>query len=433
MRLSFSISGTTLRVVEERMPLGRRYLLPYAPERIEELSAELLSSLERANRARTLSGANLGNLKQAGEELHRILLPPALGARLRGTMGSLSVSIDQELASIPWELLYDGEQFLCRRFDLGRLLCSDWQAQATVWRPLELQAPLKMLVICSDTRGDLDRLDEECNGLVTALDPKRDMLSVRLLRAQDLESVRRSLKSYDIVHFAGHADYDPKEPGGAGWLLPDGKLTAQEIAQLGTARPMPFLVFSNACQTGVEGPWERDRQGRVLGLAGAFLLSGARFYVGTQWELVDGIGARVAAHFYDALGRGANMGAALRAARLRVVEEEGEDALGWATYVLWGDPTWVPLPARAASAAGPERQGGATARLGHRATLPWKRRLGVSRQAGHSSSATGGGSKDAGPSQAQPSLPPWIVAGVMVILILAAAALGAWLFHLFAG
>lgn len=431
MRLTFSVSGSALRCVEERMPLGRRHEVPYAPTRIDELSAEMLATLERANRARTLSDANLANLKLAGEELHRMLVPAALGARLRGTMGSLSLALDEELATIPWELLYDGEQFLCRRFDVGRLLCTDWQTQATVWRPLELQAPLRMLVICADHRGDLERLEEECTGLLTALDTQRDKLSVRLLKAQDLDSVRRSLKSYDIVHFAGHADYDPAEPGGAGWYLPDGKLTADEIAQLGTARPMPFLVFSNACQTGLAGPWRRDRQGRVLGLAGAFLVSGARFYVGTQWELVDGIGARVASHFYDALLRGANVGAALRAARLRVVEEEGEDALGWATYVLYGDPTWVPLPARSATTAtGAERSGAATARLGHRATLPWKRR-----KAQPAASPAPDGPEPEPPSvdelfPPRDLLPQWLLAGVMVILLLAAAAIGAWLYSL---
>lgn len=431
MRLTFSVSGDLLRCVEERKPLGRRSLLPFSPERVEELSAEMLAGLERANRVRTLSGANLANLRLAGEELHRMLLPAALGARLRGTTGNLTLAIDAELAAIPWELLYDGEQFLCRRFDVGRLLCTDWQTQAMVWRPLELQAPLRMLVICADSRGDLDRLDEECTGLLNSLDTQPERLSVRLLRAQDLETVRRSLKSYDIVHFAGHADYDPQEPGGAGWHLPDGKLTADEIAQLGTARPMPFLVFSNACQTGLAGPWRRDRQGRVLGLAGAFLVSGSRFYVGTQWELVDGIGARVAAHFYDSLVRGANVGAALRAARLRVVEEEGEDSLGWATYVLYGDPSWVPLPARVATTgSGPGSAGNATARLGHRATLPWKRRHQVSGPLPEGDAAHGVDGEGTNGLPVRAHLPPWLMAGLMVLLILAAAAIGAWLFSL---
>ncbi len=423
MKLTFSVSGNQLRCVEDRTPLGRRHLLPYDPPRVAELSAELLSVLERANRARTLSDANLANLKLAGEELARQLIPKDLQARLRDTMGSLALTIDEELAPVPWELLYDGEQFLCRRFDLGRRLITDWRPNATVWRPAELQQPLRMLVICSDTRGDLERLEQECTSLLSNMDAHPDKLSVRLLRAQDLESVRRSLKSYDLVHFAGHADYDPTDPGGAGWHLGDGKLTADEISTLGMARPMPVLVFSNACQTGLAGPWNDQRRGRVLSLAGSFLLSGSRFYVGTQWELVDGIGAQVAAHFYDALVRGANVGAALRAARLRVIEDSGEESLGWAGYVLYGDPTHVLLPA-AGTAQQPDAGSSATGRLGVRATLPWKRRITADQVAERAAADAEGGEPRA-------PLPPWLVAGIMVLMLLVAAVLGAWLVSMF--
>jgi len=422
MKLTFSVAGADLRCVEDRVPLARRHVLPYDPARVAELSSELLGALERANRARTLSDANLANLKLAGEELERLLIPADLQKRLRSTMGSMCLAIDAELAPVPWELLYDGEQFLCRRFDLGRRLITDWPPGATVWRPTELQLPLRMLVICSDTRGDLERLEQECTGLLSTLDEHRDQLSVRLLRAQDLESVRRALKSYDLVHFAGHADYDPEDAGGAGWHLGDGKLTADEIATLGMARPMPVLVFSNACQTGLAGPWGPNRRGRVLGLAGAFLLSGSRFYIGTQWELVDGIGAQVAAHFYDALVRGANVGAALRAARLRIIEDEGEESLGWATYVLYGDPTYVPLPVTGKAQTTDGARGGATGRLGMRATLPWKRRV---------SPSEAGAANGESPGDQRPAWPPWLAAGVMLLMLLGAVALGAWLFSLF--
>lgn len=421
MKLTFSVSGTQLRCVEDRTPLGRRHLLPYDPPRVVELSAELLAVLERANRARTLSDANLANLKLAGEELARQLIPKDLQSRLRDSMGSLALTIDEELAPVPWELLYDGEQFLCQRFDLGRHLIADWQPNATVWRPAELRQPLRMLVICSDTRGDLERLEQECTGLLSTMDAHPDKLSVRLLRAQDLESVRRALKSYDLVHFAGHADYDPTDPGGAGWHLGDGKLTADEIATLGMARPMPLLVFSNACQTGLAGPWDANRRGRVLGLAGAFLLSGSRFYVGTQWELVDGIGAQVATHFYDALVRGANVGAALRAARMRVIDDGGEETLGWAGYVLYGDPTYVPLPATG-SAQKSDGRPGATGRLGIRATLPWKRRITADQVAERAAALA-----DEAATPPRTALPPWMVAGIMVLMLLVAAVLGAWL------
>src|SRR5262249_58983301 len=66
---------------------------------------------------------------------------------------------------------------------------------------------------------------------------------------------RRSSDLYDVVHSAGHADHVAGAPAQGGWQLADGKLTAGEIASLAGGRPMPLLVFSNACWSGHTGPW----------------------------------------------------------------------------------------------------------------------------------------------------------------------------------
>ncbi|HYM48394.1 MAG TPA: CHAT domain-containing protein, partial [Burkholderiaceae bacterium] len=54
---------------------------------------------------------------------------------------------------------------------------------------------------------------------------------------------------FDIVHYAGHGDYDAKNPERSGWIFgADTVLTANDIFR---ARRVPRMVFANACFSGV--------------------------------------------------------------------------------------------------------------------------------------------------------------------------------------
>ena len=54
---------------------------------------------------------------------------------------------------------------------------------------------------------------------------------------------------YDIVHFAGHAGFDPTEPEASALRLADGFVTADELLALDWKAP-PYLVFNSACESG---------------------------------------------------------------------------------------------------------------------------------------------------------------------------------------
>ncbi len=73
----------------------------------------------------------------------------------------------------------------------------------------------------------------------------------------------------------------------------------------------------------------------------------------------------------------------------------------------------------------PARRPGATGRLGVRATLPWKRRVTAEQVAERAAAAN-----NEAPSP-RAALPPWLVAGIMVLMLLVAAVLGAWLVAIF--
>ncbi|MBW2732080.1 MAG: CHAT domain-containing protein [Deltaproteobacteria bacterium] len=346
MRLSFHVQGEEVVGAIEAGALSFKRSVPYAPVRIKELTNELMVVLGRSGRKNTLSAAHLQRLNEVGGQLHHQLIHPELALRLPASDEAIFLQLDEALVAIPWELLHDGESFWCHRYDLGRAVQTP---QAMVAKAACLPStPLRMLVICADPRDDLPHVMSEGEALIERLDAN-NTVDANLLVNPTVEQVRRQLTRYDVVHFAGHADHDPVTPEQSGWHLADGKLTATQIAAMGGARTMPFLVFANACNSTQTGEWTPILEGGsssnlpVYGLANAFLLAGVRLYVGTQQEVVDGQSENLSIAFYQALARGAGAGQAMRVARRDVIRQQGEGAMAWASYVLYGDPSLTPM------------------------------------------------------------------------------------------
>jgi CHAT domain-containing protein len=344
VRLSFSAFAGRLQCAVAEGTLSHKAFLPFDEARVLAASRELVAVLTRGNRSHTLTSQCLHDLRALGEDLYRMLVPDGVRESLLAAEGRpVLLELDETLVAVPWELLHDGRAFLCRRLDLGRAVQTSQPRRAEGAR--RMGRPARMLVVCSDPRADLKGVAEEGQAIAAEMDAHPDVLA-RVVSGKPVDFVRKVVKDYDIVHYAGHADYDKQDPEASGWHLSDGKLTARDVAALAGGRPMPLLVFSNACQSSHEAAWKADDPGRVFGLANAFLLSGVRFYIGTQWEIVDAQSKAFARAFYAELARGRSMGAAVRRARESVIVAEGEGGLGWASYVLYGDPAFVALGAQ---------------------------------------------------------------------------------------
>lgn len=119
---------------------------------------------------------------------------------------------------------------------------------------------------------------------------------------------------YDILHFAGHAEFNPKYPEESSLILHDEHITAGYIFQVVT-RP-PTLAFINACSsaktTGIE---YLETQGKLTGMTSAFLSSGVNAYIGTLWSVHDGVVAELSINFYQRVLKGESIGLALRNAK----------------------------------------------------------------------------------------------------------------------
>jgi CHAT domain-containing protein len=169
---------------------------------------------------------------------------------------------------------------------------------------------------------------------------------------------------FDILHYAGHGDFDAKRPETTGWVFQGGLLTSRHLELVDIA---PSLVFANACLSavtaappradgaaagagagatqGTEGRAPRVDADLLPGLADEFFRRGVRNYVGTAWRVNDEGAVRFAREFYTALltrttGDGEpqpTIGSALLRARCALHADEQFGTL-WAAYQHYGDP-----------------------------------------------------------------------------------------------
>ena len=297
-------------------------------------------------------GTAVRALERVGGLVFSHLLTGPVRARLRQVEpGELLLRLDERLVHVPWELCHDGHDFLVTKFRLGRQVITS--RRIPDGRSRERRDRLRVLLVADPTET-LPQAAAEAEQLCGLLDALPGV-EVTLLGGK---SVRRlallaALQEHDVVHFAGHSRYDPAAPARSGWLLSEGMLTAGDLVKL---RPPPLLVFSNSCEAGTGPAWEGGYgyEGHAFGIGSAFLLAGATSYVGTFWVVHDEESVLFATACYRALATGASLGGAMLDARHAVIAQRGIQGLTWASYLLYGDPGFIPLPRDAAVSVTPQ-------------------------------------------------------------------------------
>lgn len=294
-------------------------------------------------------GFTFAALPTFGRELASLVLHDAIIAGLEGTAGNhLVVVHDAEASRVPWETLYLGEAFpaltggVSRRYLAANLSVSKWleQRRHTEW--------LEILLVVNPTQ-DLEGAEQEGARIEKLFNAGG---KVRLTIVRGKEATRARLKKefasgkYDILHYAGHAEFDPIRPSRSGVLCSDGSLTGAELVELGN---LPSLVFFNACESArVRSKVKKEskhvshnlveRIERNTGLAEAFMRGGVANYLGTYWPVGDASAKTFAEIFYTSLLAGETIAQALGKSRAAVYEIGSED---WADYLLYGSLDFV--------------------------------------------------------------------------------------------
>ena len=291
-----------------------------------------------------------------GDQLAKLILPADVAQVLPGMKGRhLVVVHDAPASRIPWETLRvnswcpASDKGLSRRYVADNLSVAKWLEQR------QQDAMLHLLLVVNPTL-DLDGAEEEGNR-VRKLFGSHPSVKIDELRGP--QATKRTLLgkfssgAYDVIHYAGHAFFDPDKPSNSGILCHGREVLSG--ADLATVGNLPSLVFFNACESGKvrKGPARRkgskqDREKKPsvkkrleesVGLAEAFLRGGVANYLGTYWPVGDAPAKSFAETFYTELLNGKTIGEALLEGRKKVETEV--KSVDWADYIHYGGYDFV--------------------------------------------------------------------------------------------
>jgi len=309
---------------------------------IEKFCQEVIAILNKANKPGAYSQELIKGLEKTGQLLWEHLITRPVKEILKTTaLSDLILSIDEELIDIPWELLFDGENFLCLNFNLGRVVRTKQQISQPKYRSW---TSIPGMLILANPTNDLKSAYSEGVFIKNQFDRKRKEISIDFKSTNiDTLYVKKNLRDYDLVHFAGHCEYDSDNPERTGWVFCDGRFSSQDILTMGQTLSFPSLVFSNACYSAKAASEviESDYQKKSYSLASAFLFSGVRHYIGAIRKIEDQVSKSFSKEFYTQLISGKPVGECIKLSRLKLIKEYGIQAIHWASYLLYGDPNFV--------------------------------------------------------------------------------------------
>jgi hypothetical protein len=156
---------------------------------------------------------------------------------------------------------------------------------------------------------------------------------------------------FELLHYAGHGDFDHENPQRVGWLFKGGLITAAELEQL---EQVPQLIVANAClsaktsgklTSGMYVENELIEVGLLPSLADEFFRRGVYDYIGTAWEVDDAGAVLFAETFYNHLlpeknksGTGETIGESMLAARNMLYDMRDRFGNLWVAYQHYGNP-----------------------------------------------------------------------------------------------
>jgi CHAT domain-containing protein/Tfp pilus assembly protein PilF len=287
------------------------------------------------------------------KRLYQRLVAPLADA-LPATVKRLIIVPHGILHRLPFAALHDGNRYLVERFALSYLPTSSLIPVLAGQSAEASDSTLRYLVSAisdySATRNDgivfSSRLRSSAGleDLSYTLEEAKTVFNLAsqhapeaklLTNAEVKEGLLRMFSNYPVVHFAGHAVFNPDEPLASGLVLSDGSiLTAARILQDNSLRTKcgKLLVLS-ACQTGVNVV---TNGGEILGLARALMYAGMPNLILSLWEVADRSTADLMQNFHNEWQAGKRrIPEALAEAQRKAVSEQ-QPVHAWAPFIHLG-------------------------------------------------------------------------------------------------
>jgi len=367
-------SPDTIEIASDKVDQGVysvRFITPYYSSRpesadvgkdlLEYINASIDAVTVAMNKVRGVRGDEeekieeysremLGSLRDLGCILYKQILPPDIIGELseHQQIKHLQLSINEDLGEYPWEAMHDDadiDSFLCLNYALGRSI----QVEGTIESPTGIiDNKLKALVIGDPLEGcerELPMAKKEAEEVAQKLRERGVEVKTLIGESATLPQVLPELgRGYDIIHYAGHAEFDTEKPRDSYLVLRDEMhLKAKNITKQFEGKKKPIFAYINACKAGKRAEHEEkvediEYTNDVSGLASAFLEKGI-YYIGSVWPIHDDASADAAIYFYDNFLKGVSIGESLRRAKVGVYEKYKGKRTAWAGLVLYGNPT----------------------------------------------------------------------------------------------
>ncbi|HEX8745692.1 MAG TPA: CHAT domain-containing protein, partial [Pyrinomonadaceae bacterium] len=326
---------------------------------------------------------NPGMQLERGRFLEELLMPDDLRRQLYNN-APVVMMLDSTTARIHWEMVaqpeliaatggvavaHEANEFKADRF-LGTSRGFTRQLRTTFAPPPEPPPPprrvLRVLVVADPAEdAHLPGAQEEGEAVADLFESYNTVYSDRVEDTRvevvrlfgPVEATRTNVlrelmvRQYDVLHYAGHCEYNTKDPSSSGWIFSMEKKERLSANELNRIDRIPKFVFSNACESGITPDRSRERTAELApSFAEAFFMRGVANFVCTAWP-VDDLAARIfSLTLYGWLlgiragedggysrGEPKPMHYAMREARIQIANME-EGVATWGAYQHYGNP-----------------------------------------------------------------------------------------------
>ena len=251
---------------------------------------------------------------------------------------------DRSLCSVPFAALPDGSgKFFAEKFRI-RFVPSLSTLKIIQDSPADYHSQAGALIVGNPDVGKvcLKGRCQEISRLPTAESEAimvGEMLGVKPLLGKEAtkQAVLREIHSVSLIHFAAHGDAESGEVLLAPSCAPKGilqeedfLLTVSEISQVQLRAKLVVLSCSHSARGKIKAEG-------VVGIARAFLGSGARSVLVALWALDDEATEQLMRRFYEHLVRGERASESLHQAMKWMRGNGYPDVTHWAPFVLIGD------------------------------------------------------------------------------------------------
>jgi CHAT domain-containing protein len=153
---------------------------------------------------------------------------------------------------------------------------------------------------------------------------------IRKERAQPAVYAQSAPGNFDYIHFVAHGVANSQYPLESAVILSsDGKEYELRARDVVTRRLKASLVSLSSCRSAGARIYAGEG---LVGFPWAFLQAGARSVVAGLWDVDDESTARLMSQLYAAIGRGRDPAAALREAKLNLIQTSPN----WSKPYYWG-------------------------------------------------------------------------------------------------